>query len=76
MIITLLLGNKYYRIHYDYKRIGEIFAVAVGLYVVFVVTKSDHRIYNLLIGTLVLGIFIFYSMRREKLITIFFRKSA
>ena len=47
MVITLLLGNKYYRINYDYKRIGEIIAVAAVLYMVFVVTKSE-TVYNLL----------------------------
>jgi O-antigen/teichoic acid export membrane protein len=76
MTITLLLGNKYFRIHYDYKRIAEIIAVAAGLYVIFVIAKSDRSLYNFLIGTLVLGVFIFYSFKREKLATVFFSKSS
>jgi len=75
MIITLLLGNKYYRIHYDYKRIGEIIAVAAGLYILFAITKSEIRGYTFLTGTLVLGSFIFYSIKREKLFTVFLRKA-
>jgi O-antigen/teichoic acid export membrane protein len=74
MIITLLLGNKYYRIHYDYKRIGEIIAVATGLYMIFVIARSEHKVYNFIVGTMVLGIFMFYSIKREKLLTIFLRK--
>jgi len=75
MVITLLLGNKYYRINYDYKRIGEIIAVAAILYMVFVITKSESRGYNFLIGSLVLGVFIFYSIKREKLFTVFLKKT-
>ena len=75
MIITLVLGNKYYRIHYDYKRISEIIAVAAGFYILFAITKSDNSGYNFLIGSLVLGGFIFYSIKREKLFTVFLRKA-
>jgi len=75
MIITLLLGNKYYRIHYDYRRIGEIIAVAAVLYGFFVFIKSENHLVNFLIGSIVLGIFVFYSIKREKLIAIFLRKT-
>jgi O-antigen/teichoic acid export membrane protein len=76
MTITLLLGNRYFRINYDYKRIGEIIAVAIVLYVVFVIAKTNNSLYNFLIGTLVFSTFLFYSFKREKLLTVFFSKSA
>jgi len=75
MIITLLLGNKYYRIPYNYRRISEIIAVASMLYILFVITKSDNNGYNFIVGTLVLGIFVFYSIKREKLFTVFLKKA-
>jgi O-antigen/teichoic acid export membrane protein len=75
MVVTLFLGNKYFKIEYDYKRIGEIILVGVCLYVIFVMLKSSNILYNMMIGTIVLAIYGFYGIKREKLISIFFNKT-
>lgn len=74
LIITLLLGNKHYKIGYDYKRIGEIIMVAAALYIVFILLKSTNTGINLIIGTIILLLYMFYSIRREKLMTIFLKR--
>ena len=74
LTITLMLGNKYYRIPYEYKRIGEIILVAGICYLIFIFTKSEVVLYNILIGTALFILFIFYCIKRENLITIFFSK--
>ncbi|MBN2273201.1 MAG: oligosaccharide flippase family protein [Bacteroidales bacterium] len=74
MVITLMLGNKYYKIKYDYKRIVEIVIVAGCLYSVFYLVKSDVIGRNLFIGTLILMAFTYYCIKREKLIQIFLKK--
>ncbi len=75
LIITLLLGNKYYRIPYEYKRLFEIVAVAVVLYLVFLWARSETAAWNALIGTFLLAIYIFYCIKRENLIAVFSGKT-
>ena len=75
LAITLILGNKYYRIDYDYKRISEIIIVAICLYILFALTKSTRTIQNIIIGTAVISVFIFYSIKREKLVSVFLKKT-
>jgi len=74
MIITLLLGHKYYRIHYEYKRIAEIMLVTAAAYIIFSQAKSDIVINNIIIGTALLILFIFYCIKRENLFKVFFSK--
>jgi O-antigen/teichoic acid export membrane protein len=74
LVITLILGNKYYRIPYDYKRIGEFLVVAMLLYGLFLLLKSEIVYSNMILATVLLLGFILYCNKRENLIRIFFSK--
>jgi O-antigen/teichoic acid export membrane protein len=72
-IMTYLLGNKYYKIDYNFKRIGEITGFALLIYLLFEFLKSDIVYRNIIIGTILICIFLFYCQIREKLFSIFIK---
>lgn len=74
-IITYLLGNKYYKIDYNFKRIAEILIVSLLTYLIFILLKSDNISKNIIIATVLISIFLFYCQKREKLFSIFIKGS-
>ena len=64
MVISYFLGQKYYRVHYDMKRILSYMIISAGLYFVSVYTTqylfADNVAQRLVFNTLLLMVFLIY----------------
>ena len=66
VIISYLMGRKYYPVPYDLKRIGIYFAVALTLYAISVYTGKQDTIVKYGINTFMMGLFLITILRFEK----------
>jgi O-antigen/teichoic acid export membrane protein len=57
LTISYFLGQKYYPVPYNLKRIGFYFAVALALYFVSMLFISMHQMIKYGIGTVLIGLF-------------------
>ncbi len=73
LVLSYMLGRKYYRIDYDVKNI--LFYILLGTVIFFIniAIKTESAIYNIIIATILLVPFIYFVERREKLIHIFIK---
>ena len=74
LAITYFYGQKIYKIPYDMKSILLYVALGLVFYAIWYVLKSENILLNLAGGVLVVTVFILFSERREKLISIFLMK--
>jgi O-antigen/teichoic acid export membrane protein len=72
--VTLYLGNKYYRINYDYKRIAEHIVIATGVFLFYNIIKTDEVGLNFILATFLLIAFLLYCNIREKLVWVFIKR--
>ncbi len=66
MVISYVLGQKYYPIPYDLKRMGAYFLVATIIYLFSILTSHFSLLLEYTVHTILFGIFMFYIFRREK----------
>jgi len=66
LTISYFLGQKYYPVPYNLKKIAVYFIIALFLYAVAMAFKTSHSIVNYPIGTLLIGIFSFVVFTFEK----------
>jgi len=66
LTISYFLGQKYYPVPYNLKKIAVYFIIALFLYAVAMAFKTSHSIVNYAIGTLLIGIFSFVVFTFEK----------
>ncbi len=52
VLLSFLLGKKYYRINYDLKNIGAVLLVGLGVYLFFLVVDFESRIFEYALKTL------------------------
>jgi hypothetical protein len=57
LTISYFLGQKYYPVPYNLKRIGLYFTVAVALYFISLVFTDMHQLVKYGIGTVLIGLF-------------------
>ena len=69
VLISYMLGRKYYRIDYDLKKIGLYMAGAIIIYLVFSYVKIDNLLMEYLLKTLVLIIYVSIFALSEKIIS-------
>jgi O-antigen/teichoic acid export membrane protein len=65
-IVSYFVGQKYFPIKYDLKKIGLYFLVALVLYLIETQIKFDSHILNYTLRTLLLGLFLLYFWHNEK----------
>ncbi len=65
VLLSYLIGQKYYRINYDIKNIGIVFAVSLGVYFFFKVVTFESRIIEYLLKTISLISIITVFILRE-----------
>ncbi len=73
LILSYMLGRKYYKIDYDIKNI--IFYMLTGgiLFLVNILLKTDKIFFNIIISTILFISFVYFIEKREKLISIFIK---
>ena len=65
MLMSYFLGQKYYPINYELKSIGMYFLIFAGLYVAGMYIPIEHGVLKILYRTLLLGIFVFYAIKKD-----------
>lgn len=65
MLLSWLVGQKYYPVAYDLKSIGKYTALALILYVLGMWPEIDHIVLRLAYRTLLLGLYLVYLIRHD-----------
>lgn len=73
VIISYLLSRKYYKINYDWKRIGVYLGIGVALYLMVSNMNYENNIVKYGVNTLLLLSLVLFFERKERLTKIFFR---
>jgi O-antigen/teichoic acid export membrane protein len=71
VILTYYLGQKIYKIGYDMKKMGIYIGLALGLYFLGFMLRSENDFFNIVIGAIFVFVYLFYCNRKENLIGIF-----
>ena len=71
VIITYFIGQKYYPVHYDLKKIANYFLITLIIFSLFILTSKFHLILKLLTNTILLLIFLFFVLKLENRIKYF-----
>ncbi|WP_372946886.1 lipopolysaccharide biosynthesis protein [Mariniphaga sp.] len=66
MVISYFLGQKYYPVPYNLKRIATYFLVAAAIYVLSLITRLQPVVIKFPVNTLFLFVFIFTIYKLEK----------
>lgn len=65
MVISWFVGQRYYPIRYDLKRIGRYFLLALGLFLIAQCVTIENIYGRLGFRTLLLGIYLLYLLRTD-----------
>ena len=71
LALTYYFGQKFYKIHYDIRKIMIYIGSGIIIYGVFQLIKTRMMIANLIIATLLLTLYVYFCNKRENLIHIF-----
>jgi O-antigen/teichoic acid export membrane protein len=66
MLASFILGQMFYKVPYPFARIGIYFAVAGGLYALSIWIRQDDMMMNILLNSVLLGIFVACVVLLEK----------
>lgn len=66
-IICYTLGKKYYNIPYDLKEIGRYTFLCFLIFIPVYLLRNTHVAIQLLVNNAIIGMFVYYILRREKL---------
>lgn len=73
IIISYLLGQKYYRINYPVGSIAKHFGLAIVLYIIISQLKFSNTVLDLMKNTVIFVFFILYLEKKEQIISIFLK---
>jgi O-antigen/teichoic acid export membrane protein len=65
-VVSYFVGQKYFPVKYDLKKIGSYFLVALILFLLEMQIKFDSQIINVSLKTFLLCLFLFYFWHNEK----------
>ena len=65
MVASWFIGQHYYPIKYDLKKIGTYFLLALGLYVIAMVYPFENLLLRLGFRTLLLLIYVVYLLKTD-----------
>jgi O-antigen/teichoic acid export membrane protein len=74
IVLSYLLGRKFYKIHYDMKNIFIYISLGLGIYFLFNLISLDRVILLYLLKVLFLGGYIFFFVYREKILVKYFNR--
>lgn len=72
-VICFYLGKKYYKIPYNLKEIGAYFVIIALLYIIVILLHGIRIKYQLLVDNCLIFLFIYFVLRKEKLIFVFLK---
>lgn len=75
IILSFIMAEKYYKVKYDMVRLVPYFVMAIAMVTFSMLFKYPNLIAELGINTLFFLSFIAYAQYRDKMLTVFFRKS-
>jgi O-antigen/teichoic acid export membrane protein len=75
LILTYYFGQKVYKINYDVGIILLYIGVALGLYVLGWILRTDKDFFNIGIGAIFVFLYVLFCNHRENLYSIFLRKN-
>jgi O-antigen/teichoic acid export membrane protein len=75
IVLSYLIGRKYYKINYDLKRIGVYVVSGFLIYLFFNWIKLDNSIFLILLKVLFLGIYALGFILKEDILSKYFKKS-
>jgi hypothetical protein len=67
-VISYVVGQKYYRVDYDLKRILLYFVIAIALYYISLLINVESQAVSYLISTVLMGAFlgvVFFAEQKE-----------
>lgn len=73
-IISYFLGQKFYPVNYPVRTIGNYVLITLVLFFICYYLRLSSITMNLIKNTLIVGAFIFYLEKKERIITIFIKK--
>jgi len=73
LVLSYLLGKKYYRIEYNIKQIVFYILLGLGIYFINTLIKTEILIYNIIISSILFIPFLYFVGKREKLISVFIK---
>jgi O-antigen/teichoic acid export membrane protein len=74
IVISYLLGQKYYPVNYPVKRMGLYLILALAGYALIAYIKIPVRIFDIIKNSIVLLSFIGFLEYRERIVTVFLKK--
>jgi O-antigen/teichoic acid export membrane protein len=74
LAITYFYGQKLYKIPYDLKSILLYVLLGVLFYGLWYLLRSENVFLNLVIGVFIVAVYVLFSERKEKLVSIFLSK--
>ncbi len=75
IIMSFIFAEKHYKIEYNLKELIPYFAIAVGMVLFSRLIVYKNLLWELLINTFLISMFIIYAQYRDKAINIFFKKN-
>lgn len=71
LVITYYTGQKHYKIKYDIGKIAIYTGLGLGIFFIARFLRSQQILINVAIGTILLGLYIYFCNKKENLINIF-----
>jgi len=75
IIVSFILAGKHYKIEYNMKKLIPYFVLAIGMVVFSRIIEYKNLLWELVINTCFILIFIMYAQYKDKTISVFFKKN-
>jgi O-antigen/teichoic acid export membrane protein len=75
IVMSFIFAEKHYKIKYNMKELIPYFAMAVGMVLISRMVIYKNLIWELVINTFMILLFIFYAQFKDKTINILFKKN-
>ena len=75
IIMSFIFAEKHYKIKYNMKELIPYFAMAIGMVLIRRIIVYKNMVWELVINTILIALFIIYAQYKDRTIQIFFKKS-
>lgn len=75
IVMSFIFAEKHYKIKYNMKELVPYFAIAVGMVLISRIVIYRNLIWELVINTFMILLFIFYAQYKDKTINILFKRN-
>jgi len=74
LVLSFVLASKYYPVNYNMGKLIPYFIIAIGMVIFGSIFRYKTIAEELIINTVLIGTFIIYAEKKDKAITVFFKK--